>query len=148
MYPIFEWKCASLGEHVAWGESSAIVYVNSVLGARTNREGGPSALAAGITGRVPEYGYHLDSERKGTHLFSVQIDLMTDRDYAVLGYFAGKISGKGVPVFTGLKRMPTVDNLKALGAALASSGAVALYHIVGVTPEAPTIDAVIINVKL
>jgi len=133
------------GEHVAWGESSAIAFANSVLGARTNREGGPSALAAAITGRVPAYGFHLDSERKGTHLFTVQMDLKTDKDFAVLGYFAGKISGKGVPVFTGIQRRPTLDNLKALGAALASSGAVALYHIVGVTPEAPTLESVICN---
>jgi predicted aconitase len=71
------------------------------------------------------------------------MDLKTDRDFAVLGYYAGKIAGKGVPVFTGIKRPPTPDNMKALGAALASSGAVALYHVVGVTPEAPTCESVI-----
>ncbi|CEP66126.1 Aconitase/3-isopropylmalate dehydratase large subunit, alpha/beta/alpha [Moorella glycerini] len=131
------------GEHVAWGESSAIAFVNSVLGARTNREGGPSALAAGITGKVPAYGYHLDENRKGKYLFKVDIDLKTDRDFAVLGYFAGKIAGTDVPVFEGIKRRPTLENLKALSAAVASSGAVALYHIVGVTPEAPTTEAVI-----
>ncbi len=132
-----------LGEHVAWGESSAIAFVNSVLGARTNREGGPTALAAAITGRVPEYGLHLDENRKGTCLFKVNVELTSDADYASLGYYAGAIAGKGIPVFTGIKKRPTTESLKALSAAVASSGAVALFHIVGITPEAPTIEAVI-----
>jgi predicted aconitase len=132
-----------VGEHVAWGESSAIAFVNSVIGARTNREGGPTALAAGITGRVPDYGYHLDENRKGKYLIKVEMDIKTDRDFAVMGYFAGKIAGKEVPVFEGIKQRPTLENLKALSAAIASSGAVALYHIIGVTPEAPTKEAVI-----
>jgi len=131
------------GEHVAWGESSAIAFVNSVIGARTNREGGPSALAAAVTGRVPAYGYHLNENRRGKHLIKVEMDLETDTDYAVLGYFAGKIAGREVPVFDGIKRRPTLENLKALSAAVASSGAVALYHIIGVTPEAPTREAII-----
>jgi Uncharacterized conserved protein len=131
------------GEHVAWGESSAIAFVNSVLGARTNREGGPTALAAAVTGRVPEYGLHLDENRKGDCLFKVNIELKSDTDYASLGYYAGAIAGKGIPVFTGIENRPTIENLKALGAVLASSGAVALYHIVGITPEAPTVKAII-----
>ena len=125
-------------EHIAWGESSAIVFANSVLGARTNREGGPTALAAALTGRVPAYGYHLDENRKGTHLFRIEKKLETDKDFAVLGYFAGNIVGPNVPVFEGITKRPTIENFKALGAALASSGAVALYHVVGITPEAPT----------
>jgi predicted aconitase len=131
------------GEHVAWGESSAIAFVNSVIGARTNREGGPSALAAALTGRVPAYGLHLTENRRGKYLFRVETGLQTDRDFAVLGYFAGRIAGTEVPVFEGIDFIPTIENLKALGAALASSGAVALFHIVGVTPEAPTKAAVI-----
>ncbi|HWQ78432.1 MAG TPA: aconitase X catalytic domain-containing protein [Anaerovoracaceae bacterium] len=131
------------GEHVAWGESSAIAFVNSVLGARTNREGGPTALAAAITGRVPEYGLHLDENRKGTYLFKVEVPLKNDTDYASMGYYCGAIAGRGIPVFTGIEKRPTLENLKALSAALASSGAVALYHIIGVTPEAPTLKAVI-----
>jgi predicted aconitase len=131
------------GEHVAWGESSAIAFVNSVMGARTNREGGPSALAAAVTGRVPAYGFHLPENRLGKYLFRVETQLETDRDYAVLGYYAGKIAGKEAPVFEGLKRRPTLENLKALSAALASSGAVALYHIIGVTPEAPRMEAIL-----
>lgn len=131
------------GEHLAWGESSAVAYVNSVIGARTNREGGPSALAAAVTGRVPEYGFHLDENRKGKYLFRVDREMKSDKDYAVLGYFAGRIAGRAVPVFEGIERRPTVENLKALSAAIASSGAVALYHIAGITPEAPTTAAVI-----
>ena len=133
------------GEHVAWGESSAIAFVNSVIGARTNREGGPTALAAAVTGRVPAYGYHLDENRKGTHLFRVEKELKSDKDFAVLGYFAGQIVGPGVPVFEGITKRPTLESLKALGAALASSGAVALYHVIGFTPEAPTKEDVIGN---
>jgi predicted aconitase len=132
-----------LGEHVAWGESSAIAFVNSVLGARTNREGGPTALAAAITGRVPEYGLHLDENRKGTCVFEVEVELSTDTDYASMGYYCGAIAGKGIPVFKGIKKRPTTDNLKALCAALASSGAVALFHIIGITPEAPTMESVV-----
>ncbi len=135
------------GEHVAWGESSAIVFVNSVIGARTNREGGPSALAAAVTGRVPAYGYHLTENRRGKYLIQVEMDLETDRDFAVLGYYVGQIVSKEVPVFEGIKKRPSLENLKALGAALASSGAVALYHIIGITPEAPTADAVIGKVE-
>jgi predicted aconitase len=131
------------GEHVAWGESSAIAFVNSVLGARTNREGGPTALAAAITGRTPEYGLHLDENRKGQFLFHVEKQLKSDADFASLGYYAGRIAGKGVPVFAGIDTYPTIESLKALSAALASSGAVALFHIVGITPEAPTLESVI-----
>jgi hypothetical protein len=141
--PYLTGNIPAMGEHIAWGESSAVAYVNSVVGARTNREGGPSALAAAVTGRVPEYGFHLEENRKGKYLIRVDMELKTDKDYAVLGYFAGRIAGRDVPVFEGIKWRPTLENLKALSAAIASSGAVALYHIVGVTPEAPTADAVI-----
>lgn len=133
------------GEHVAWGESSAIIFVNSVIGARTNREGGPSALAAAVTGRVPAYGYHLDENRKGTHLVRVEMELKTDRDFAVMGYYVGRLVGKYVPVFAGIEKRPTLENFKALGAALASSGAAALYHVAGFTPEAPTAEAILNN---
>jgi predicted aconitase len=124
------------GEHVAWGESSAIIFVNSVLGARTNREGGPSALAAAVTGRVPAYGYHLDENRRATLLVEVDLPLSTDRDYAVLGYAVGDLVGNGVPVLTNLKQ-PRLEALKAMGAAMASSGGAALYHIEGLTAECP-----------
>lgn len=129
-----------IGEHVAWGESSAIAFSNSVLGARTNREGGPSALAAAITGRVPAYGYHLDENRKGNFLVKVSISLHNVLDYGALGYWVGSRVESGVPVFTGIPSDVHLDQLKMLSAALASSGSVALYHVVGVTPEAPTLE--------
>ena len=133
--------CPKLGEHVAWGESSAIAFVNSVLGARTNREGGPTALAAGIAGCVPEYGYHLDQNRKGQFLVRVDCELSDIADFGALGYWVGTRVESGVPVFTGISSDVDNDKLKSLCAALASSGAVALFHIVGVTPEAPTLEA-------
>jgi len=136
-----------MGEHIAWGESSAVAYANSVLGARTNREGGPTVLAAAITGRVPEYGYHLDRNRQGKFLFNIDVKLKTNRDFAILGYFAGKIAGKEVPVFEGIKNQPKLYDLMSLSAALASSGAVALFHIIGITPEALTKERVIGNQK-
>ncbi len=135
--------CPSFGEHVAWGESSAIIYVNSVIGARTNREGGPTALAAAVCGCVPAYGYHLDENRKATHLVEVDYDLKTDRDFAVMGYYVGKKVGTKVPCFVGISAPPVVEQYKALGAALASSGGIALYHVEGHTPEAPTREKIL-----
>ncbi len=127
-----------LGEHIAWGESSAIIYANSVLGSRTNREGGPTGLAAGITGRVPEYGNHLDTNRYGALKIIVNASMKGDTDYSTLGYFAGKIAQDRVPIFIGIPPYVTIDELKYLGAGLATSGSVSLYHAVSVTPEAPT----------
>lgn len=138
--PYFIGHVPMKGEHVAWGESSAIAFVNSVLGARTNREGGPSALAAAVTGRVPAYGYHLDENRKGNFIINVETELSDVSDFGSLGYWVGQRVESGVPVFTGIPSDVNMDQLKMLGAALASSGAVALYHIVGVTPEAPTLE--------
>ncbi len=130
-----------LGEHVAWGESSAIAFVNSVLGARTNREGGPSALAAALTGLVPEYGYHLRENRYGHIHVEVEADLAGILDYGTLGYWTGKKTASKIPVFTGIPATVGMDQLKMLSAALASSGSVALFHVVGVTPEAPDLDS-------
>jgi predicted aconitase len=128
------------GEDVAWGESSAIAYVNSVLGARTNRNGGPSAIAAALTGRIPAYGYHLQENRLGHVLVNVITELKDIDDYGSLGYWVGGIVKSKVPVFTGIPKNVTNDQLKMLSAALASSGSVALFHIVGITPEAPTLE--------
>ncbi len=122
-----------MGSHIAWSESSAVCYANSVLGARTNREGGPGALAAAICGKTAAYGYHLDEGRKAKYVFELEIPLK-GVDYGALGYIVGKIVGGGVPYFK-LKNIPSINELKSLGAALASSGAVALYHVEGVTPE-------------
>lgn len=128
------------GEHMAWGESSAVVFANSVCGARTNREGGPSGLASALTGRTPEYGFHLKENRYGKFLIKVEAPLNDMTDFGTLGYFAGKIAGQDTPVFTGVPTTPTLEELKALSAALAASGAVSMFHAVGVTPEAPTLE--------
>ena len=129
------------GEHMAWGESSAVVYANSVCGARTNREGGPSGLASALTGRTPEYGFHLEENRYGKFLVKVEAPLNDMTDYGTLGCFTGKIAGQDTPVFTGIPDNPTIEQLKALSAALASSGSVSMFHAVGVTPEAPSEEA-------
>lgn len=123
----------TLGSHVAWSESSAVCYVNSVIGARTNREGGPGALSAAICGRTAEYGYHLDDGRVPNLFVDVDTELK-GADYGALGYTVGKTVGGGIPFFR-FKNTPSTDQLKWLGAALASSGAVALYHVENTTPE-------------
>lgn len=138
--PYFIGNVPRMGEHIAWGESSAVAYANSVLGARTNREGGPSALASAITGRAPAYGFHLDENRRGHLLVEVATAIQRFYDYGNLGYYVGTIAQEKVPVFAGIPPSATPDELKILGAALASSGAVALYHAVGVTPEAHTLE--------
>lgn len=124
-----------LGEHIAWGESSAVVYANSVLGARTNREGGPSALASSLTGRTPLYGYHLDENRVATLVVDVSTPVRSPEDFAAMGYFVGKVVGNGVPYFRGITKAG-LEESKELSAALASSGGVAMFHMAGVTPEA------------
>jgi predicted aconitase len=128
------------GEHIAWSESSAVSFANSVIGARTNREGGPSALAAALCGVTPNYGLHLDEERKPSVVVKVNAELNDNSDFGALGYHVGKLVKKGIPYFKGIKH-GDVDRLKALGAAMAASGAVALYHVDGLTPEASRMDA-------
>jgi len=128
----------TFGQHIAWGESSAVVYANSVIGARTNREGGPSALAASLTGRTPLYGLHLDENREPTQVVGVETPLRTPEDFAAMGYFVGKAVKDGIPYFRGVKRAG-LEELKLLSAALASSGGVAMFHMEGVTPEAGSI---------
>jgi predicted aconitase len=123
------------GEHIAWSESSAISFSNSVIGARTNREGGPSALAAALCGMTPNYGLHLPENRKPVVLVEVNANLQDNADFGALGYVVGKQVKNRIPYFTGIKDADT-DQLKALGAAMAASGAVALYHIENMTPEA------------
>ena len=129
-----------LGEHIAWAESSAVAYANSVLGARTNREGGPGAIAAALVGRTGAYGLHLDENRRATLRVTVRATLHTISDYSALGAVVGKIAGQRVPYFEGLplERGAALwaEKLKALGAALAATGAVGLFHVAGVTPEA------------
>ncbi|MBV9451497.1 MAG: aconitase X catalytic domain-containing protein [Streptosporangiaceae bacterium] len=130
------------GEHCAWMESSAVIYANSVLGARTNCEGTASAGAASLTGKIPCWGNHLDRNRPGTHLIDVQVRVDDFLEWGMLGYFAGAIAGEERPVITGGIGRPDLVELKHFGAAAATSGGVELYHIPGITPEAPTLEAV------
>lgn len=168
--PYFVGNLPARGDHVAWAESSAVSFANSVLGARTNREGGPSALAAAITGRTPRYGLHLPENRRAQLVVEVRCPLQSSADLGALGAMVGRMACNRVLYFlvssfefrvpglelrkTQLKtqnsRLRTrnsepeisVDLLKALGAAMAASGAVALYHIEGVTPEADEPDII------
>lgn len=126
-------------EHIAWSESSAVSFSNSVIGARTNREGGPSALAASLCGRTPNYGLHLWEQRQPSVQVNVEAALSYNADFGALGYYVGKMVKNKIPYFTGITDANT-DQLKALGAAMAASGAVALYHIEGLTPEADLIE--------
>jgi predicted aconitase len=130
------------GQHIAWAESSAVSYANSVLGARTNREGGPSALAAGIAGRTACYGLHLDQNRQATVVVDVRCPMRSEADLGALGYLVGRLVENRVPYLRFHDGSPGDWELKTLGAAMAASGAVALYHIEGVTPEARAVDVV------
>lgn len=123
------------GEHIAWSESSAVSFSNSVIGARTNREGGPSALAAAVCGKTPNYGLHLWENRQPNVIIKVESNLEFASDFGALGYYVGKQVKNKIPYFKGIHNADT-DQLKALGAAMASSGAVALYHAEQLTPEA------------
>ncbi len=146
------WTCApyqtamrpSRGQQIAWGESNAIAFANSVIGARTERYPDLMDICAAITARVPARGLHLDSNRAGDvllRLVDVPEALQRDDSFcAVLGYLMGKIAQERVPVIDGFTATPTEDDLKALGAGGASAGAVALFHLVGHTPEAPTLE--------
>ena len=147
------WTCApyqtehkpAFGQQIAWGESNAIVFANSVIGARTARYPDLLDICCAITGRAPAAGLHLTEHRAGQVLFHLEgIPAALQQDdtfYPVLGHLLGEVAQDRIPVVTGLTVQPTEDQLKALGAAAASSGTVALFHLVGVTPEAPTAEA-------
>jgi len=126
------------GEHVAFGDTGVVIYANSVCGARSNYEGGPSAVSAGLTGRTPRYGFHLDGQRQATVRVRVEYQPRTLNEWGALGAVIGKIAGHywAVPVIEGVEGAPGSDALKHFGAAMASFGSVALYHLVGITPEA------------
>lgn len=138
--PYLEKNVPRFGEICSFSESSCTPFMNSVYGARTNREAAQSALCAAVTGVVPYYGYLLDENRKGQILVHVEADMENDFDYQLLGYFAPKKIGFKLPVFDGLKN-PTKESLMNFGAQLNTGGNAAMYHIVGFTPEAPTIEA-------
>ena len=149
------WTCApyqsehrpAFGQQIAWGESNAIAFANSVIGARTNRYPDLLDVCCAITGRVPAAGLHLSENRAANlhlHLDGIPEALQLDESfYPVLGHLLGKLASDAIPVITGMSVTPSEDQLKALGAGAASSGAVALFHIVGVTPEAPTLAAAV-----
>jgi predicted aconitase len=129
---------ATFNEHVAFGDTGVVIYSNSVCGARSNYEGGPSALAAGITGRTPRYGYHLPEHRRATLSIRVDFAPQSLNEWGALGGVIGRLAGNywAVPLLEGIEASPGSDALKHFGAAMASYGSIALYHIVGVTPEA------------
>jgi hypothetical protein len=128
------------GEHLAWGDTGTVIFANAIAGARTNFEGGPVALAAGLTGRTARYGYHLPEQRLGTALVEVRDQPRSRADWSALGCAIGRQVNDywQVPVISGIEGQPDVDSLKHLGAALASYGSLAMFHMVGVTPEAQT----------
>ncbi len=132
------------GEHVAFGDTGSSIYTNSVLGARTNFEGGPSALAAALTGRTPRYGFHLDERRRGTALYVLETRPQDWADWGAVGGIIGRNMGSywEVPVIDGVDGTPTSDEMKHLGAAMASFGSTPLFHMIGVTPEAPSLETV------
>lgn len=123
-----------VGEHIAWAESSAVVFANSVLGARTNREGGPSALYAAICGVTPNYGMHLDENRIADLVVDVKVALPDRSDFGVLGAIAGGIARGRAVAFKGIKKADE-DKLKYLGAAMAAFGSNSLFFMEGITPE-------------
>jgi len=136
--PYFFGNLPHFGEHIAWAESSAVCYANSVLGARTNREGGPSALAAALTGRTPRYGLHLDENRRPGLTVQVEANLTGTRDFGGLGVAVGRaIEARPAKVIPYLRGVPTatVDELKSLCASVATYGGLSMFHMQGLTPE-------------
>jgi predicted aconitase len=125
-------------EHVAFGDTGVVIYSNSVCGARSNFEGGPSALAAGLTARTPRYGFHLSAQRQATLHVRVECAPASLNEWGALGGVIGRIAGHywAVPAIEGIEQSPRSDELKHFGAAMASFGSVALFHLVGLTPEA------------
>jgi hypothetical protein len=128
------------GQHLSWEESSAVIYVNSVIGARANREPILMDLVSAITGRTLCSGLHMDENRRGEILCHVKSKELTYDDFAVIGYHLGKVCGTAIPVIDGIQEKSSISSLKNMGAAAASTGAISMYHIPGLTPEAPTLE--------
>lgn len=126
------------GEHIAWAESSAVCFANSVIGAYTNREGGPSALAAALTGVTAEYGLHLNENRVAQVRYEVQTELKETNDFGFLGQVIGNRTGKTIPYIVGVKKA-TTEQLKSFSASVATYGGVAIFHMEGITPNRTTI---------
>ena len=126
------------GEHIAWAESSAVCFSNSVIGAMTNREGGPSALASALTGKTAEYGLHLQENREAQVKYEVQVKLENTYDFGLLGHVIGERTGKTIPYIIGVTKA-TTEELKSFSASVATYGGVALFHMEGITPNRTTI---------
>jgi predicted aconitase len=145
---ILSWSCLPylaeniplFGETVAFSESSATPYVNSVIGARTNREAAQSALAAGVIGKTPKYGLHIRENRRATCLVKVETDLKDEFDYGLLGYYVGKKVGYGIPTLTGITRRPNTEELINFCAMSNTTGAISMFYIPGFTVEAATVE--------
>ena len=131
----------AFGEHIAWSESATAPFVNSVLGARTNREGA-TAVASALTGLAPRCGMHLNKNRNGEILLRVQTDPTGVDRFSLLGALAGRLAGDRIPVLDGIATLPSTDEYVAFSAAFAIHGAAAMFHIVGITPEAPDVETV------
>lgn len=138
--PYLAYNVPRFGQNVAWAESSAVAYANSVIGARTNRTPFGLDTACAVTGRAPEFGLYLRENRRATVLFEVHVDDLSDLDYHTLGALVGSRAGARVPAIQGLPASATNDRLKTFGAGAASAGSVALFHAIGLTPEACTRD--------
>jgi len=142
--PYLHGNLPRFGEHFSWGGSSGQIFANSVLGARGNRDGAPSVVASAITGRTPEYGFHLDENRRGQVLVDtsqLDLDRISRADYGAIGYYLGRMLLDKIPVFPNLPTDISQEELRALTAGMPAGGAITLCHVVGVTPEAPTLEA-------
>jgi predicted aconitase len=140
----------TLGEHVAWGDTGAAIYANAVFGARTNFESGPAALAAALTGRTPEYGFHLEANRRPTVRCRIDFALGDLSDWGALGAVVGSsVSGyETVPLLDCVEPPSSPDAIKHLGAALASYGSLGMFHLAGSTPEAASVDESAIDAEV
>ena len=136
-----------MGEHCAWAESSAIAFCNAVLGARTNVEGLETTFASAITGKTPLWGFHLDEPRLGTMIINNEFDIDSVQDWDLMGYYTGFLTEREIPIYTNIKKPPIMRALMACGASGASSGGIAMYHVVGSTPEAKTLEQALGNRK-
>jgi len=143
--PYFIGNVPHFGEHVAWSESSAVAYANSVLGLRTNREGGPSALASALTGKTPEFGLHLEENRQAKVVVNVSAEMNTIPDFGALGYVMGKKIGKQVALIRGIRKA-SIEQLKSFCASIATYGGTALFHMEGITPDKTTVPSESIEV--
>ncbi|MFC1964229.1 aconitase X [Chloroflexota bacterium] len=132
-------------EHIAWGEISAVIYANSALGARTNPEGAPSAWASAFLGKTPLYGWHLDENRYGQFIVDVKTEIKDPIDYGALVLYGSRIHPELIPVFTGLPPSTSSDNLKTMSGALYLENKSKMFHAVGITPDAPTLEAALGN---